>query len=35
MMLELAVGDSYGAGFEYVDKSVVEKFNDLSGYRKH
>lgn len=35
MLLELAVGDAYGAGFEYADESVVKRFNDLSGYRKH
>lgn len=35
MILELAVGDAYGAGFEYVDESTVRKFNNLSGYRKH
>ena len=35
MMLEIAVGDAYGAGFEYVNKSIVKRFNDLSGYRKH
>ncbi len=35
MMLELAVGDAYGAGFEYIDEAAVRKFNDLSSYRKH
>jgi ADP-ribosylglycohydrolase len=32
MLLESAVGDAYGAGFEYVDASVVARRNDLSGY---
>jgi ADP-ribosylglycohydrolase len=32
MLLELAVGDAYGAGFEYADRSIVETYNDLSGY---
>ncbi len=35
MIIELAVGDAYGVGFEYVDESIVKKFNDLSCYRKH
>jgi len=35
MMLELAVGDAYGAGFEYVPQGIVDKFNDLSRYHKH
>jgi ADP-ribosylglycohydrolase len=32
MLLELAVGDAYGAGFEYVDADLVARRNDLSGY---
>lgn len=35
MILELAIGDAYGAGFEYVDETVVRNFNNLSEYRKH
>jgi len=35
MLLELAVGDAYGAGFEYVDESIVKEFNNLSSYRKN
>lgn len=35
MLVELAVGDAYGAGFEYVDPSLVRRHNDLSGYFKH
>ncbi|MEP0873274.1 ADP-ribosylglycohydrolase family protein [Trichocoleus desertorum AS-A10] len=34
MLLELAIGDAYGAGFEYVSKRVLER-NDLSGYLQH
>lgn len=35
MLLELAVGDAYGAGFEYVDRDYIERFNNLSRYVKH
>lgn len=35
MLLHLAVGDAYGAGFEYVRPDFVRQFNDLSGYRQH
>ena len=35
MLLELAVGDAYGAGFEYVNRSYITQFNDLSQYVKH
>ncbi len=35
MLVELAVGDAYGAGFEYVDKDFIETHNDLSRYVKH
>jgi ADP-ribosylglycohydrolase len=34
MLLELAIGDTYGAGFEYADE-MVERYNDLSGYVQH
>lgn len=34
MLLELAVGDAYGAGFEYVDK-LVKLHNDLSQFIQH
>lgn len=34
MLLELAVGDAYGAGFEYANE-WGERFNDLSAYVKH
>ena len=34
MLLELAVGDAYGAGFEYANE-MVAKYNDLSRYVQH
>ncbi len=35
MLVELAVGDAYGAGFEYADAAFVRRYNDLSDYVKH
>jgi ADP-ribosyl-[dinitrogen reductase] hydrolase len=35
MLLELAIGDAYGAGFEFVDEKIIEQHNNLSGYLKH
>jgi ADP-ribosyl-[dinitrogen reductase] hydrolase len=35
MLLELAIGDAYGAGFEYVDVEMVRRRNNLSGYVQH
>jgi ADP-ribosylglycohydrolase len=35
VLLELAVGDAYGAGFEYADRDFVAAHNDLSGYVRH
>ena len=36
MLIEMAIGDAYGAGFEYVqDRRWVSQRNDLSGYVKH
>ncbi|WIG97353.1 ADP-ribosylglycohydrolase family protein [Myxococcus sp. SDU36] len=35
MLLELAVGDAYGAGFEYVSAERVLRDNDLSRYVEH
>ena len=35
VLVELAVGDAYGAGFEYVDQSAVRAGNDLSRYVAH
>lgn len=35
MLLEIAVGDAYGAGFEYADVELIHSRNDLSSYVKH
>jgi ADP-ribosylglycohydrolase len=35
MLLELAVGDAYGAGFEYANVYLIRQFNDLSHYVHH
>lgn len=35
MLIELAIGDAYGAGFEYVSRQFVERHNDLSDYVQH
>src|SRR5690348_9192118 len=32
MLVEIGVGDAYGAGFEYASPAVVRQRNDLSGY---
>jgi hypothetical protein len=33
MLLELAIGDAYGAGFEYANEMIVD--NNLSRYVPH
>ncbi|HEY9597159.1 MAG TPA: ADP-ribosylglycohydrolase family protein, partial [Cyanophyceae cyanobacterium] len=35
MLLELAIGDAYGAGFEYASEMIDLGYNDLRGYVKH
>jgi ADP-ribosyl-[dinitrogen reductase] hydrolase len=35
MLLELAIGDAYGAGFEYVNRQLIQQFNDLNRYVQH
>lgn len=35
MLVELAVGDAYGAGFEYADAEFVRTGNTLRGYVQH
>lgn len=35
MLLEIAIGDAYGAGFEYADDEVYAKHNTLAGYIRH
>ena len=32
MLLEMAIGDSYGSAFEFADKRFVDKYNDVQGY---
>ncbi|MEB3293791.1 MAG: ADP-ribosylglycohydrolase family protein [Synechococcales bacterium] len=35
MLVELAIGDAYGAGFEYAADRIVQEHNDLSRYIQH
>ncbi|MEM1167996.1 MAG: ADP-ribosylglycohydrolase family protein [Cyanobacteria bacterium P01_H01_bin.35] len=35
MLLELAIGDAYGAGFEYADIELIKQHNNLFNYVKH
>ncbi len=35
MLVELAIGDAYGAGFEYAADHIVRANNDLSGFIQH
>lgn len=35
MLVELAIGDAYGAGFEYSPSNMICEQNDLSGYVQH
>jgi ADP-ribosylglycohydrolase len=35
MLLELAIGDAYGAGFEYVNLQFIRQYNNLSEYVQH
>jgi ADP-ribosyl-[dinitrogen reductase] hydrolase len=35
LLVELAIGDAYGAGFEFVDAEMVHKENNLLCYVKH
>jgi ADP-ribosyl-[dinitrogen reductase] hydrolase len=35
MLVEIAVGDAYGAGFEYAPDRLIRERNDLSGYVAH
>lgn len=34
-MVELGIGDAYGAAFEYVPVAVVAEHNTVDGYRRH
>ncbi len=35
MLIELAIGDAYGAGFEYAADRIVREKNDLTAYIQH
>lgn len=35
MLLELAIGDAYGAGFEYSNLETILLYNNLKGYIQH
>jgi ADP-ribosyl-[dinitrogen reductase] hydrolase len=35
MLVELAIGDAYGAGFEYAADRIVREHNNLSAYIQH
>lgn len=35
MLLEIAIGDAYGAGFEYVERERISPANTLAAYVKH
>lgn len=35
MLLELAIGDAYGAGFEYAEPEIIECYNNLNSYVQH
>jgi ADP-ribosylglycohydrolase len=35
MLVELAIGDAYGAGFEYADPKFIAAHNTLQGYVQH
>ncbi|AOT07765.1 ADP-ribosylglycohydrolase family protein [Pseudoalteromonas luteoviolacea] len=35
MLLEIAIGDAYGAGFEFASKEKVVNFNNLTAYHEH
>jgi ADP-ribosylglycohydrolase len=35
MLVEIAIGDAYGAGFEYVSTSFVRQNNNLTGFVQH
>jgi ADP-ribosylglycohydrolase len=35
LLIELAIGDAYGAGFEYADVELIRRRNNLSSFVKH
>lgn len=35
MLVEMAIGDAYGAAFEFMDDAFIAHENDLSGYKRN
>ncbi|MFK7948133.1 MAG: ADP-ribosylglycohydrolase family protein [Saprospiraceae bacterium] len=35
MLLQGAIGDAYGAGFEFAERAIIDKENNLTHYRVH
>jgi ADP-ribosyl-[dinitrogen reductase] hydrolase len=35
MLVEMAIGDAYGAAFEFFSPSKIDSSNDLQGYYQH
>ncbi|MBO0934379.1 ADP-ribosylglycohydrolase family protein [Fibrella sp. HMF5036] len=35
MLLQSAMGDAYGAGFEFAPRSLINAKNDLTAYHPH
>ena len=35
MLVEMAIGDAYGAAFEFMSAELIARDNDLSGYRRN
>jgi len=35
MLLEIAIGDAYGAGFEFSPIDKVNTYNNLTSYQQH
>ncbi|MCF2857093.1 ADP-ribosylglycohydrolase family protein [Pseudoalteromonas sp. SMS1] len=35
MLLEIAIGDAYGAGFEFAEREKINRFNNLTAYHEH
>jgi len=35
LLLEIAIGDAYGAGFEFSSREKITTYNDLSQYHEH
>ncbi|MDO6526571.1 ADP-ribosylglycohydrolase family protein [Motilimonas sp. 1_MG-2023] len=35
MLLDIAIGDAYGAGFEFAEREKIDSFNNLTTYQEH